>query len=232
MVSFVNKFPKYRNRGGYRYRGIKNTYSNKSSPLLTGVINILVLTLTLILIINCANIMKNYNDINNYRRQLAAKEREDLRSVEASSANVKYNNEEKQIAVSATLPSIMPCQGTITSGFGGRTLSISRGKSEFHSGLDIANSTGTEIKAVADGVVEFSGWQDSYGNVVYIKHDDTYTTIYGHNSKLLVRKGDAVKKGQIISLMGSTGRSTGPHCHFEIRVNNKAVNPLDIIKIK
>lgn len=231
-MSLIDKYPSYNKKSKHIKRGLKDTYSiRSSSPILSNVINILILTLMFILILNCLNLIRNYNNINDYKRQLAAQEREEsVRSIQASTLSSLNKNEESGKNDSKALPYIMPCKGTITSKFGGRTLSISRGKSEFHYGLDISNSSGTEIKASGDGVVEFSGWQNGYGNVVIIKHNETYATVYGHNQKLLVRKGDTVKRGQTISLMGSTGRSTGPHVHFEIRVNNKPVNPLDIVE--
>lgn len=223
-MTFSNRNP------GYGKSKIRNSYSKKPSPLLTLVINALTFSLILILFINCMNIIGSYKSIDSYKRQLAEQERkESLMAAKAASAGLN-NDKPKPKDDSDVIPSILPCKGTLTSKFGGRTLSISRGKSEFHSGLDISNSSGTEVKASADGIVEISGLQGSYGNLVVIRHNETYTTYYGHNSKLLVRKGDAVKKGQTIALMGSTGRSTGPHVHFEIRVNNKPVNPLDIIK--
>lgn len=114
--------------------------------------------------------------------------------------------------------------GRITSGFGIRYSPFTM-KSSFHAGIDIAGPEGTPILAVADGKVLFSGWRDGYGNFVMLEHDNGYQTAYGHNYQNKVVSGQTVKKGQIIALMGKTGRVTGTHCHFEVRIDNKVVNP-------
>ena len=113
---------------------------------------------------------------------------------------------------------IKPVNGTITSRFGRR----SGGQ---HTGLDIANSTGTPIKAVADGVVTYSAFRGSYGRMIVIEHTNSVETYYAHCSRLYVSAGQKVKQGDIIAAVGSTGNSTGPHLHLEIRVNGKARNP-------
>lgn len=125
----------------------------------------------------------------------------------------------------AAKPSIWPTSGEITSTFGWRASPWGEGR-ELHPGLDIANSMGTPIAATADGVVVQSGPAGGYGNVVQIDHGNGIETIYGHNSRLAVNVGQVVKKGQIIAYMGSTGRSTGPHAHYEVRVNGVAVDPM------
>lgn len=117
---------------------------------------------------------------------------------------------------------IWPVRGTITSNFGGRNL---WGSYDFHLGLDIACRTGTSIKAADGGIVIKSGWSGSYGKLVAIRHDNGYVTYYAHNSELLVSVGDKVYQGQVIARAGSTGNSSGPHCHFEVRINNTSVNP-------
>jgi LysM repeat protein len=100
-----------------------------------------------------------------------------------------------------------------------------------HTGLDIANKTGTPLYAAEDGVVEISSWNSGgYGNMVLIRHANGIKTRYGHASKLLVKAGEKVSRGQVIALMGSTGRSTGPHLHFEVYVGGGRVNPLNYIK--
>jgi murein DD-endopeptidase MepM/ murein hydrolase activator NlpD len=124
----------------------------------------------------------------------------------------------------ATKPSIWPVSGEVTSGFGWRNSPYGDG-SELHPGIDIANNMGTPIVATADGEVVKSGAAGGYGNEVQIDHGNGITTIYGHNSRIIVTVGQSVKKGQIISYLGSTGRSTGPHVHYEIRVNGTAVDP-------
>ena len=121
---------------------------------------------------------------------------------------------------------IWPCYGRITSYFGGRYIF---GRNSYHSGIDIALSYGTNIVAADGGTVTFSGWKGTYGNLVIITHDNGTKTYYGHNSSLLVSAGQKVYRGQPIAKAGSTGRSTGVHCHFEVRVNGSAVNPLNFL---
>jgi murein DD-endopeptidase MepM/ murein hydrolase activator NlpD len=125
---------------------------------------------------------------------------------------------------------IKPVKGYLSSKFGIRVDPFTK-ELRFHSGVDIAAPKGTPIHAAASGEVIFSGKERGYGNIVIIKHRNNLITKYAHASKLLVKKGDYVKQGETIGLVGSTGRSTGPHLHFEIRVNNKAVNPLKFITI-
>ncbi|MDP6437257.1 MAG: M23 family metallopeptidase [Gammaproteobacteria bacterium] len=114
--------------------------------------------------------------------------------------------------------------GWLSSYFGKRSDPIS-GKSSWHRGIDFAGKFGNDIIAVGDGVVSWSGDRYGYGNMVEIKHGNGYVTRYGHNQKNLVAIGDQVDQGQTIALMGSTGRSTGPHVHFEVWRNGKAVDP-------
>lgn len=115
-----------------------------------------------------------------------------------------------------------PCSGKITSPFGYRYLF---GSSSFHSGLDIANAYGTSIVAADSGVVTYVGYKGSYGNLIIIDHGNGWETYYSHSSQNLVSVGDGVKKGTLIAKMGSTGRATGNHCHFEFHINGEAVNP-------
>ncbi len=120
-------------------------------------------------------------------------------------------------------------KGWISSYFGKRTDPFT-GKLEMHKGLDFAAKAGTPIKAVASGVVTWAGKRYGYGNLVEINHGNGYVTRYGHNDKILVQVGDAVKKGDRISLMGSTGRSTGPHVHFEVLLHDRQVDPLRFVQ--
>jgi murein DD-endopeptidase MepM/ murein hydrolase activator NlpD len=117
---------------------------------------------------------------------------------------------------------IWPVNGRLTSRFGPRWGS-------FHAGIDLAAPTGTPIKASKDGIVAFAGWMGGYGNMILIDHGGGHTTGYGHQSRLAVRKGQYVDQGQIIGYVGSTGHSTGPHLHFEVRVNGVARNPLNYL---
>lgn len=123
--------------------------------------------------------------------------------------------------VSLGISLIKPVSGTISSRFGAR----SRIRSSAHTGLDIATSTGTPIKAAASGTVTFSGWKGSYGYLIVITHSNGVQTYYGHCSKLYYKAGQSVSQGQTIAAVGNTGNSTGPHLHFEIRVNGVAYNP-------
>lgn len=116
-----------------------------------------------------------------------------------------------------------------TSGFGSRRDPIT-GRSSRHDGIDFAAPVGTPIYATADGVVTFSGWQRGYGKVLKIRHAFGFETVYAHNSKLLVKVGDTVSRGDHVTAMGSTGRSTGSHLHYEIRINGNPVNPAKFIE--
>lgn len=128
-------------------------------------------------------------------------------------------------------PSIFPVEGKFTSPVGYRANPFyTYSNAEYHSGLDIKADTGTDVKATGAGVVTFSGYQGSYGYLVTINHGYGFETRYGHNSELLVSVGDTVKRGDILSKSGSTGRSTGPHVHYEIRLNNKVQNPFDYVE--
>lgn len=119
--------------------------------------------------------------------------------------------------------------GRLTSNYGGRT-APTKGASTNHKGTDWAVPTGTAVMASGSGVVTRAGWASGYGNVVYISHEDGKETRYGHLSKILVSVGQKVKQGEKIALSGNTGRSTGPHLHFEIRINGEAVNSLEYLE--
>ena len=119
---------------------------------------------------------------------------------------------------------IWPISGPITSEFGWRTHPIF-GTSRFHSGLDIGGDYGMPIYAAAGGTVIYAGWISGYGNAVIIDHGGGVTTLYGHNDSLNVSEGESVAQGQVIAMCGSTGNSTGPHCHFEVRENGEPVSP-------
>ncbi len=123
-----------------------------------------------------------------------------------------------------------PVQGHITSGFGHRRDPFEQADGEFHRGLDIANSLGTPVKTTADGIIQLASWQGGYGRMVIIEHGHGFKTYYGHNSKLMVKPGDRVKRGDVISLMGTSGHSTGYHLHYEIWQNGRAVNPMKFVK--
>ena len=124
----------------------------------------------------------------------------------------------------AATPSIWPTDGDVTSRFGWRESPWGY-SSDWHPGIDIANDEGTPVYAAATGVVVRSDWYGGYGKTVEIDHGYGIVTLYAHNSDLEVSVGQTVEKGQIISYMGNTGYSTGPHLHYEVRVNGNAVNP-------
>lgn len=120
---------------------------------------------------------------------------------------------------------IWPVRGRISSTFGYRHHPVLR-KQKFHNGLDIAVPSGTPVKAVDSGVVLVSGWRGGYGYYVAIDHGNGTSSAYGHNSALLVKVGETVVRGQVIAKSGNTGLSTGPHVHFEIRINGQPANPM------
>ncbi len=131
---------------------------------------------------------------------------------------------EVQLRLLAAAPHLWPANNYgISSKFGYRTLF---GKLEFHKGIDIPLWYGSKVRCTGDGVVVSSGWEVGYGYTVEIQHEMGFTTIYGHNSQLLVSVGDEVKAGDVIALSGNSGRSTGPHLHYEIRLNDTSVDPL------
>ncbi len=125
----------------------------------------------------------------------------------------------------ASTPSVWPVRGWITSSFGNR-ISPFTSKTQFHEGVDIAAQIGTPVIAPADGVVIKAGFEAGYGNMVEISHGYGLKTVFGHNSRLNVKPGQHVKRGDIISYSGNSGSSTGPHVHYEVRVNGLPVNPV------
>ena len=135
------------------------------------------------------------------------------------------NHISKQREMFRYTPSIWPCKGIISSPYGIRFHPIFNTKF-FHPAIDIANSKNTPIVATADGIVVFSGWMSGYGNVIAIEHGHKYRTVYAHLAKSLVKKGEFVTKGQEIAKMGNTGRSTGPHVHYELHLNKRPINPM------
>jgi murein DD-endopeptidase MepM/ murein hydrolase activator NlpD len=139
--------------------------------------------------------------------------------------------EQKFVAQSQLLsstPSIAPVRGILTDGFGGRSDPFT-GEPGTHNAVDISSAVGQAVRAPADGIVVKSEWANGYGNVIYIAHGYGYSTRYGHLSSYAVHAGERVKRGDVIGYVGSTGRSTGPHLHYEVRLNNNPVNPLEYI---
>lgn len=162
-----------------------------------------------------------FASLNNFERQLADRERQ-LRVLEDLLLASRLQQEVK--------PSGWPiASGFISSLFGLRTDPFS-GKLARHMGMDFAGREGSDVLSVAAGIVSEAGPRHGYGNLVEINHGNGYTTRYGHNKSVLVNVGDKVSKGERIALMGSTGRSTGPHVHFEVLYNGQLVNPAQYIR--
>lgn len=160
--------------------------------------------------------------------------RQDL-AMALGSVEAQFDRAEKQLDVLGALlqdeqvatdsrPGRAPAPGYIVSPFG-RRIDPFTGARAHHLGVDFAARIGDPIKASGGGIVKFSGWKNGYGNTVIIDHGDGYQTLYGHNQRNLVREGDIVRAGQEIAKVGSTGRSTGAHLHFEVHVNGRPVNP-------
>lgn len=124
---------------------------------------------------------------------------------------------------------LKPTSGRITSGFGNRRHPVT-GRTAFHAGIDIANRTGTRVVASKAGTVEFAGWRGNYGRLIIINHGNGQKTYYAHLNSQSVRAGQRVNQGQQIGTVGSTGRSTGPHLHFEIHINGRPVNPASYMR--
>lgn len=124
---------------------------------------------------------------------------------------------------------VLDGKARISSDFGMRKDPFN-GEMAFHDGIDLAVKRGTGITSLKDGVVAFSGWQGGYGNTVIVRHEDGLETLYGHASRTHVREGQVVKAGTVLADVGSTGRSTGPHLHFEVRKDGEAVNPIPYLK--
>ena len=155
---------------------------------------------------------------------------EQTRELTLASANQEkvfeslYEGLKSQRNLLSSTPSIRPTEGWLSSGFGYR-ISPFTGLREFHKGLDISGHKGTEIIATADVIVTFVGRNGSYGKMIKIDHGHGMVTRFGHIQKALKKRGEAVKRGDVIALMGNTGRSTGPHLHYEVFLNGLPVNP-------
>ena len=170
-----------------------------------------------------------------YRQDLLAKRMQSLADRIAEDVNLEEIRQQELILALrdnreflVMTPSIWPAEGHLTSGFGYRVNPFT-GKSVLHAGVDIANRIGTPIVAPARGTVTFSGWQNAYGNSIIINHGNAITTRYAHMEKLLAKEGQVVNRGDVIGAIGNTGRSTGPHLHYEVRVGGVPVNPMRYI---
>jgi murein DD-endopeptidase MepM/ murein hydrolase activator NlpD len=128
----------------------------------------------------------------------------------------------------ASTPTVWPVHGVVNSGFGGRSDPFT-GAPAFHEGVDISTARSEPVLATADGIVLRSGWRGEYGKAIAIAHGDRYETLYGHLEETLVTEGQRVRRGDRVGLVGSTGRSTAPHLHYEVHVDGHAVNPLEFV---
>jgi len=152
---------------------------------------------------------------------------QEISSRERSFRQLKDLLEAKR-SVLASTPTIWPVRGLITAGYGYR-LSPFTGQREMHEGLDIAAPFGSPILATAEGIVSFVGPLGSFGTVVFLNHGHGLTTFYAHASSTRVKEGQPVKRGQIVAFVGTSGRTTGPHVHYEVQINGATVNPLKYI---
>lgn len=150
-----------------------------------------------------------------------------LQGLESRLRNVR-KDVERQEALAAATPSIWPARGWLTGTFGGRSDPFT-GEPGFHQGLDISTEKGQPVLATADGRVESASYTGDYGNLIVLRHDFGLSTRYGHLSRFNVRPGATVHRGEVIGFVGSTGRSTGAHVHYEILANGKLLNPLQLL---
>ncbi|NOQ93916.1 MAG: peptidoglycan DD-metalloendopeptidase family protein [Methylophaga sp.] len=133
-------------------------------------------------------------------------------------------------SIRSAIPQGSPSKEGWISSYYGKRIDPFNGKKVFHHGLDIAGKLGSKVFSVADGIITWTGKRSGYGQLVEIDHGNGYITRYAHNKTLIVKVGDRVEKGQAIALMGSTGRSTGPHVHFEVLRDGKTINPYSFVK--
>lgn len=157
------------------------------------------------------------------------------KEIKTLSVAAKAYREEKIAQYRARLydrtPSLWPCSGFFSSPFGTRIHPV-YGTGRFHAGCDISAPTGTPVRATAAGTVVTSGWLGGYGNTIEIDHGGGLRTLYGHNSELTVSAGTVVAKGDVVAKVGSTGVSTGPHCHYEVHLGGQPIDPAPYLKEK
>ncbi len=153
--------------------------------------------------------------------------RELLQSIESRLRSVG-TDVDKRNALAAATPSIWPAHGWLTSRVGARQDPIT-GERDYHEGLDISGDHGSQVYVTADGIVTQAAAEGGYGNLVIVDHGYGLETRYGHLSRFNVRPGEKIKRGDVVGLVGSTGRSTGSHLHYEVRVNGRLLNPLQLL---
>jgi murein DD-endopeptidase MepM/ murein hydrolase activator NlpD len=149
------------------------------------------------------------------------------KSLESRLSYVRRDVERREALASAT-PSIWPTHGWLTGTFGGRSDPFSH-EPAFHQGLDISTDKGQPVYATADGSIESAGYGGDYGNLIVLKHGFGLSTRYGHLSAFNVKPGQTVKRGDVVGFVGSTGRATGYHLHYEILANGRLINPLQLL---
>lgn len=183
------------------------------------------------------------SQIKDFKKALTEEHHERLPDMDESIANLRRKSAERIRSFSEiswyitnkynfakAMPVSWPVKGRITSHFGYRLSPVTKFR-ELHSGIDIANTPGTKVRATADGVVRRAGWVSGYGLAVLMDHGFGYSTLYAHNSEILVKENQRIKRGQVIAKMGSTGTSTGPHVHYEVWQNEVPQNPISYIKM-
>lgn len=160
---------------------------------------------------------------------------------EMSLLNEKFDQQHQQLIslqdlfitrdnITSAIPQGRPVEGGFLSSAYGYRIDPFSGKKTFHSGIDFAAKEGSSVIAVADGLVSYTGKRSGYGQIIELDHGNGYVTRYGHNKKILVQTGDKIIKGVTIALVGSTGRSTGPHVHFEVLREGKKINPIKFVR--
>ena len=150
-----------------------------------------------------------------------------LKGIE-SRLRIVSSDVERRNVLAASTPSIWPTQGWLSSATGGRTDPFT-GEADYHPGLDISADRGTPVYATADGTISHASFSGAYGNLVVVEHQFGIETRYGHLSAFRTARGQTVKRGELIGLVGATGRATGPHLHYEVRVNGRILNPLSFL---
>lgn len=150
-----------------------------------------------------------------------------VQAIEQNMAVLQQSFDDRRLRL-LNMPTVAPVRGIVTSGFGNRRDPFT-GRLSFHEGLDIVAPTGKEVHATGDGIVTKAAMESGYGRVVYISHGFGVTTVFGHLSGWKVEQGQKVKRGQVIGFVGSSGRSTGNHLHYEVRVDGKSTNPIAYI---